>query len=96
MNLITLRSSDIRIVRNTLRTFQSKPNNLGLNVMYANNCNLTSKSKPRARPPTAGFIRDLENLEKSWNLKIGLKVMENHENVKKTWKSHGICHPVKN
>ncbi|KAI5695739.1 hypothetical protein M8J75_002759 [Diaphorina citri] len=45
MNLITLRSSDIRIVRNTLRTFQSKPNNLGLNVMYANNCNLTNNLK---------------------------------------------------
>jgi hypothetical protein len=43
-----------------------------------------------------GFIRDLEKLEKSWNLKIGEKVMENRENLKKTWKSHGICHPVKN
>jgi hypothetical protein len=46
-----------------------------------------------------GFIRDLEkleNLEKSWNLKIGQKVMENRENLKKTWKNHGIGHPVKN
>jgi hypothetical protein len=39
-----------------------------------------------------GFIRDLEKL---WNLKIGQKVMENREILKKTWKSHGICHPVK-
>jgi hypothetical protein len=28
--------------------------------------------------------------------KIGQKVMKNRENSKKTWKSHGICHPVKN
>jgi hypothetical protein len=24
------------------------------------------------------------------------KVVENRENLKKTWKNHGICHPVKN
>jgi hypothetical protein len=48
---------------------------------------------------TPGFIRNLEkleNLEKSWNLKIGQKVMEKRKNLKKTWESHGICHPVKN
>jgi hypothetical protein len=33
--------------------------------------------------------------EKPWNLKIGQKVLEICENLKKTWKSHGICHPVK-
>jgi hypothetical protein len=45
---------------------------------------------------SAGFIRDLENLEKSWKKKIDQKVMENRENSKKTWKSRGICHLVKN
>jgi hypothetical protein len=33
-----------------------------------------------------GFIRDLEKLEKSWNLKIGQKVMEKiKENLEKSW-----------
>jgi hypothetical protein len=41
-------------------------------------------------PFSAGFIRyleKLENLEKSWNLKIGQKVMENRvtENLEKSW-----------
>jgi hypothetical protein len=43
-----------------------------------------------------GLYADLEKLKNSWSLKIGQKVMENRKNLKKTWKSHGMGHPVKN
>uniref|UniRef100_A0A8D9E085 General transcription factor 3C polypeptide 3 n=1 Tax=Cacopsylla melanoneura TaxID=428564 RepID=A0A8D9E085_9HEMI len=45
MNMITLKNYDTRTIRNTLRLFQANPNNFGLNVIYANNCNLTSNYK---------------------------------------------------
>jgi hypothetical protein len=38
-----------------------------------------------------GKVMESENRPKSQGI-----VMENHENLKKTWKSHGTCHPVKN
>jgi hypothetical protein len=47
------------------------------------------KSNPR-------ILQGLYATWKNWNLKIGQKVMEYRENLKKTWKSHGICYPVKN